>query len=1152
MRKKVFIIHGKGVKNGIGREAGGDLDTICSNVFYTVWAKESLKEELLREPIENEDYTYDFVNYAEGLYHLAAYRGCDVYLPDFPIDTLAPRVFLMEARDERLAPLIKKVGESINDFRIWAIENSQLIPKVFKEILNGLLNNGAKIVKRQQPLAIEVSFKIIEILRKLSEIAVESIRDGKKPDENIKNYLVEVLKIMKAKKFREAKSSVLDALNNEIKFEMSEIFEEKKDILFLDLAHKLDLKTRGRISYTDEFVVFVCESISWLERTYRELDEVPFDEEHKKELLQRMERIKEILRNIFSEIEKKTSAIIETGLFKEELSVVLENSGKILEILENLQKHPPSYSDGKIPIRVILLEEATARAVDGIELIFERVKGSGRVFDRNGNEIPRKAILKTDKNGECVIFYEKTSEDETFQFSVTFDGMQYMFIPEEISMPQEISGGEEYADEISEEMVEEEIFSKKDSEILKNLNLKLIEKMFKFLRSKDVYVCEIYDHHPYTKEIYDLLLKLKSEGVIGDVYVHAPTRGGSEFQDNPKCGADIVYEKKIKGKRWDYPGLKLLRELAHYQDLHIKTEPLAIELSKLIGSSFNKIEMVKTLSEIKTQEELKTIMQKTGWDKKVKEYEEGLAEVLPRTQTNMLYMDFLRKPEDGDYQKHLLLVDKIRSRFAPKSYDEKIKFLRKLYMRNPKNRLRILGVLSPFTDAKKGEAKINVASAINYLVREKGFDTDYFFYCYGSEILVSRKPNEEDKTLNLGLLMQHIGTPADGGHSGAATSKPLSNPGFPRKRLVEVGEKNFIEFLHYIGGKVEEFAKSLEFYQLRPVEVEEYPERYEKVLKRLKYNLIEYVFEKPDEKEKIRAIITKPPFVSKNTGEVSPGFTQIFEYIGRLHNPDYIFFIQGGMNSFMLLNWNDTKEKLDLVELAQKIGWDEDGGVRRFAIATPRRNKRIKKELRWLRDADFLMIVNLIAKFINESSQDWKITEVNVIAAEIEKDEKPPVFADRLYTMEFARDKSRNKVGANTFKMVCVIAPFTDRSKGEFSLPISLVKEGARKLGGDFLLYIDYRTIHLVKISDKKVIPVSKDVVKNLTGKICELDEITSFDKDQILDLPQKFEKLYRNNMVDFLKYLGDRIGDDFGYFCDWPKIAGENEKTIIKYPVSS
>jgi len=1152
MRKKVFIIHGKGVKNGIGREAGGDLDTICSNVFYTVWAKESLKEELLREPIENEDYTYDFVNYAEGLYHLAAYRGCDVYLPDFPIDTLAPRVFLMEARDERLAPLIKKVGESINDFRIWAIENSQLIPKVFKEILNGLLNNGAKIVKRQQPLAIEVSFKIIEILRKLSEIAVESIRDGKKPDENIKNYLVEVLKIMKAKKFREAKSSVLDALNNEIKFEMSEIFEEKKDILFLDLAHKLDLKTRGRISYTDEFVVFVCESISWLERTYRELDEVPFDEEHKKELLQRMERIKEILRNIFSEIEKKTSAIIETGLFKEELSVVLENSGKILEILENLQKHPPSYSDGKIPIRVILLQEATARAVDGIELIFERVKGSGRVFDRNGNEIPRKAILKTDENGECVIFYEKTSEDETFQFSVTFDGMQYMFIPEEISMPQEISGGEEYADEFSEEVIEEEIFSKKDSEILKNLNLKLIEKMFKFLRSKDVYVCEIYDHHPYTKEIYDLLLKLKSEGVIGDVYVHAPTRGGSEFQDNPKCGADIVYEKKIKGKRWDYPGLRLLRELAHYQDLHIKTEPLAIELSKLIGSSYNKIEMVKTLSEIKTQEELKTIMQKTGWDKKVKEYEEGLAEVLPRTQTNMLYMDFLRKPEDGDYQKHLLLVDKIRSRFAPKSYDEKIKFLRKLYMRNPKNRLRILGVLSPFTDAKKGETKINVASAINYLVREKGFDTDYFFYCYGSEILVSRKPNEEDKTLNLGLLMQHIGTPADGGHSGAATSKPLSNPGFPRKRLVEVGEKNFIEFLHYIGGKVEEFAKSLEFYQLRPVEVEEYPQDYEKVLKRLKYNLIEYVFEKPGEKEKIRAIITKPPFVSKNTGEVSPGFTQIFEYIGRLHNPDYIFFIQGGMNSIVLLNWNDTKEKLDLVELAQKIGWDEDGGVRRFAIATPRRNKRIKKELRWLRDADFLMIVNLIAKFINESSQDWKITEVNVIAAEIEKDEKPPVFADRLYTMEFARDKSRNKVGANTFKMVCVIAPFTDRSKGEFSLPISLVKEGARKLGGDFLLYIDYKTIHLVKISDKKVVPVSKDVVKNLTGKICELDEITSFDKDQILDLPQKFEKLYRNNMVDFLKYLGDRIGDDFGYFCDWPKIAGENEKTIIKYPVSS
>ena len=50
-RKKVFIIHGKGMRDGMGKESGGDLDTVASNVFYAVWAQNHLKEVLGREPV---------------------------------------------------------------------------------------------------------------------------------------------------------------------------------------------------------------------------------------------------------------------------------------------------------------------------------------------------------------------------------------------------------------------------------------------------------------------------------------------------------------------------------------------------------------------------------------------------------------------------------------------------------------------------------------------------------------------------------------------------------------------------------------------------------------------------------------------------------------------------------------------------------------------------------------------------------------------------------------------------------------------------------------------------------------------------------------------------------------------------------------------
>jgi len=69
---------------------------------------------------------------------------------------------------------------------------------------------------------------------------------------------------------------------------------------------------------------------------------------------------------------------------------------------------------------------------------------------------------------------------------------------------------------------------------------------------------------------------------------------------------------------------------------------------------------------------------------------------------------------------------------------------------------------------------------------KKGYPADYIFYCYGSHLMTTRKPNENETSLNLSTVCQAMGTKADGGHSGAATCKPASNPNFPLEQLDKV------------------------------------------------------------------------------------------------------------------------------------------------------------------------------------------------------------------------------------------------------------------------------------------------------------------------------------------------------------------------------
>jgi len=945
MRKKIFIIHGTGIKDGIGRESGGDLDTISSNVFYSVWARNFLREKLKREPVQGTDYDFDFLNYSEGLFHLNSHRGCDVYIPDFPIDAIAPRLKLTEIRDDSAVDIINKFTEDLGDFRTWIVSKAPLLEKVYKKKFNEIFSQTSKITGHQEVPALKIAHGILKLTRMLTEISLSV----KSP------ALSGVLSCVSGEELYSAKKEILPLLGNNIKYDMSEIVEKKEDILALDAAHSRDMVTRGRVSYTGEFMIAAVETAAYIARGFEELRKLPFDDWHRQRLLKVLNILTGKLKSLFLKIGSQLQGLENAARAEEAIR-------QLVSITDGIESHRPvKKDDGGFRINAMLTAESSGRAVQGIEIVFKRLKGAGRIFDLKGNEIGQQsAVVKTDAAGAAGILYKPSTLDEDFRFALTYNGLHFLFTPDAVNAAK---------DNISP-----------DPARAQAVTLQLLEKMFASLKENDVNVVSIDDHHPYTEEVYNLLKKLQSEGVIGSVHVHAKPRGISEKDEEKKCGADLIYEERVQGKPWDNEGLRYLKKMAHVQDLHLGYIPLGIELSKLIGSSFGKIEMVKKLSEIKSRAELKDIMRTTGWDRKVKEYENGLAKVLPRTETNMVYIDFMRKPENGKYGSHLLFIDNLRKNFLLlKEPDKKEIFFRNLYCKNPANHLQIVAVLPPFTNPKKGETRINVASALNYLLRDKKYYADYFFYCYGSGILTTRKPNDKETTLDLSELMQSIGTPADGGHSGAATCQPASNPFFPQKRLLKVNERNFIEFLYYIGGKIEEYAGGkIELLSVKPVPGKKYNEAYGKVLEKIKNNLIEYVFKKEDSGEEMRALLAKAPRVSRGQDERKPGTTQVIEYIGREYNPDYIFLLPGGLNSMLLYNFNDPEKRLDLTGMARIIGWDEDGGHRMFSIATPKRNRRIPRRFRkW--DSDFLELARLFSDFINEGRNAWRITEIKQI-----------------------------------------------------------------------------------------------------------------------------------------------------------------------------
>lgn len=274
-------------------------------------------------------------------------------------------------------------------------------------------------------------------------------------------------------------------------------------------------------------------------------------------------------------------------------------------------------------------------------------------------------------------------------------------------------------------------------------------------------IVHFLDHHPWSQWQMDMLRRLQDEGLIDTVSMAGTRKGEVLPKDAQACATELVYDAVIRGQPWDTEGIKELNRISRMQDLNIEDNPLAVQLSKLIGYGYRKHDIVTALRAVREPEDISRLIKGMGWDIYITEHDEAISAVMPRLKRNLCEIVF-RAPDHPEHTWNIVCC------LAPKIYP--------------------------------GEPMPNVSASIRYL---KAFiPMDYFFYCYGSRGLTTRKVTKLPGPLNLDTIISKICSPRDGGHPEAASGRPQSNPYFPRERLSYITGRNFIWYCRHIAKNI--------------------------------------------------------------------------------------------------------------------------------------------------------------------------------------------------------------------------------------------------------------------------------------------------------------------------------------------------------------
>lgn len=1107
MRKKIFIIHGKGVNRGIGKEGGGDLDTVSSNTLYAVWAQNALREELGREPEYGKDYEFDFINYSEGISHLAVHEGCDVYLPDFPIDALPARLRMLVIEEKEAISLLNRYTEELNDFKLWITKNAGRASEEAKALFNVTFNQLSKVLEHQERAPLLMALQVLDLTRRMVELDVSAQgRDGEDAVP-LRAAIQGMMEVLCGHRLAEMKKALKDQLDDKTKEKMVDrlIRQEplpKDDILDFDRAIAADMSTRGRVNYTDELLIVAMEVVAYVVRGLRQLRDFPFIPELANAFRLGLEGLVEEIRRPFQTLANLVKPLAEGADESVRRSAEGINAacGEAAELLDGIASYvPPKRTEGDFPVRAMIIEEGRGVPVSGIEIEVRRLKGEGPFLTEDGREVGAESVtLVTDESGTVEVFYRPAAPGEDYLLSVTFDDLNYTLLPTDIRPPDNVMDllFDEAEDEAASTTFDEEgaeVVAPPDRAM--RMALTVLERQIRDLHEKDIRIVSIDDHHPYTPEIMDLLKRLQKEGLLGDVHVASLPRGEELEIEKQKCGCDLIYTQRIEEKPWDNPGLAELRRIAHLQDLHIEPVELALDISKLIGSKFSKVEMALTIAErVKDIESMRNIMGTTGWDEKVRLYEEGLEKVLPRTEQVLGHLRFRRKSDEGT--------------------------------------VHVLAAMSPFCDPKKGETTINAAACINYLIERKKYPADYFFYCFGSHLMSTRKPNMEEPSIDLSTLCQHIGTKSDGGHSGAATCKPATNPTFPLDRLLKLRDTNFLEHLEYLAAKVVEYNPGLALDAVLPVPVERYPEPVERALKHLRETTYEIRIERKDDPSGVLTVLfTRAPKVNYRAREKEqkPSFFQVLNYLKRHLKADVLVFSQGMMYRVILARMGEGDGRIDLPALARSIGWEVDGGRSGLAVADIKKNPKVKKRLRRLLNPHVDQLARFVGRCIEEATP-YRVVSIRPLLFGGVMEEWEDVLR-RMEKDALLCELKPKAEGNPSLRVLATLAPRVSKVAGEADPSLPLVAEKFKELKPDCLLHTDWQ-ITTIKRLEGAAGPIDCTAAAAAIAekRFCGDGEVAEFMTKGVEGSPLRGQPAKAANHRPYVEFLLEKIGERTGY----------------------
>ncbi len=725
--------------------------------------------------------------------------------------------------------------------------------------------------------------------------------------------------------------------------------------LLLDDSSRADYGRKSRQASGDQLLSSWVEAISVFVSTSFLLPQVDenLSPDQRQSLVDWCDEIADVVRSFNRDFAEFTSALVRANPDHPTAARLHRNLSSVRDLWEDLTPEAVIEDHDPDPgvLRIMVAEDASGRPVSGLEVVFHVKEGDVQLAptDEPDNRVDSLSVV-TDRRGEAAVRFHH-EEDGEYAVTASHDDLNFVTFPREIKLSRDYFDEHPDPNSLELRMIEYlsdaddttadrtpvealEYGGREDADRAVELQARLLEEEIRYLADQDVNLVRIDDHHPYTRELLESLNDLRKEGLIEDIRLSSLPRGEHQPKEEQRCGADLIYDGFVEDTPIDNEGMKRLQKETHLQDLHIEESPLAIELSKLIGSRFSKIEMAKGLMGVESESEMEGIMEIRGWDEVVRQYEEGLSRVLPRVETTLHRARLVIPPEEGSYEDHLDgegLFSSLAG--APdRGKDRGSLASARAYARQTGRCVDFYAALSPFCDPEKDEPPINVASALNYL--KPRHDPDYFFYAYGSFLLSSRRVNEDGYDIDLSTLVSRIGSPSDGGHASAATGSPSANPAFPVERFESVNDVNLTEYFYYVFDIVDR-ELDLDFVALEEQLPVDYEEGMDDMLARVRRHTHKLIL--TGDAGPLEVLVAKGEY--PGPGEPDLPFPLVVSDLSHRHEPDYLFYVRSP-KSLVMRNVSDPAQRLDLDRVSRTIGTYRDGGHPRAAQCQPKFNPR--------------------------------------------------------------------------------------------------------------------------------------------------------------------------------------------------------------------